>query len=150
MVLLLRVTGPQYYRKGAWWQQCHVNNFPNDSWADVTFPHPCQEPEPDLMFNSLGIGFWTTFLPVCGTQATGLWRHLLSPSVWALGTQSMDPIAYTQLTLLLPLLHSLEQSGNWNCWLKINPLVLAKAQTSKVLPFDFREWMHSVLCQTEP
>lgn len=59
--------------------------------------------------------FWTTFLPLCGAQATGLWSHSLSPSAWGLGTQSMDPIAHTQLTLLLPLLHSLEQSGNFNC-----------------------------------
>lgn len=85
-----------------------------------------------------------TFPPVCGTQAVGLWRHPLSVSAWDLGTQSMDPIAHTQPTLLLPLLHSLEPSGNWNCWLKINPLVLAKAQTSKVLPFHSREWTYFV------
>lgn len=43
LIPLLKVTGPQYYRKGAWWGQRHVNYSPVDSWADGTFPHPFQD-----------------------------------------------------------------------------------------------------------
>lgn len=90
--------------------------------------------------------FWTTFLPCDGAHAMGPWALDFARGSGQIAGTQLEKLV---LLMLLLLQQSLEQSGNPNCWLKIKAVVLAKAQTSKVLPFDYREWTYSVLCQAE-
>lgn len=124
-------------------------------WEDETRAHvPIRNQHQTLLSSCLRIQLLDCSAASLWNLGHRVWIALgaLEPRGPITGAPQEPPALLPSLPLLmLPLpRHHLEQSGNPNCWLKINPLVLAKAQTSKVLPFDSREWTYSVLCQTEP